>query len=316
MEQYKKTLIISAKQLKLSSTIELNVDEKILHSVIFDTQNIELKAILQTELYNHLLLSLYTNKTTGQALPADIVDMLDDYIKPFLVNAALCDFIYTNQFKLSNAGTNKATGSGFQAVTPVELETAVQHYRAKKATYKKILIDYLKSRKLLSKNADVQQGENFGFFIPDNDVYGNSIIEENGVQINDIVGMDFVEDTGELFLISQSAQRITTNLDGRYRLSKTVEDVIHSGTFTLLQFNPEKSKGAYIDYVVQQGSNQRTGRVIANWIDELHTMTDYASSPIGQLPIVIFLDYTQERVVFNITSQANDVFVRLIVTEI
>lgn len=316
-EQYKRTLLVSASQLKLTSVIELNTDEKILHVTISDVQNVELKAILQPELYNTVLLQVYNNKITSAQIEPVIKNLLDDYIKPFLVNAVLCDFIFQNQYKITNAGTEKLSGSNFIPVTPNELESAIQHYKAKKAAYKKVLLDELRRRKLLSKNAETSTTENFGFYIPEMDEpYSESTLESEGVIINDIIGMDFEEDTGELFLIAASANRITTNLDGRYRLSKQVSDIIHNGTFTLLQFNPANSNGCFIDYVITQAGNQRTGRIIANWVGEDIALTDYSSPTIGTLNLQIAFDYVEDRVVFNITSPVNEVHVTLLVTTI
>ncbi|RZL10632.1 MAG: hypothetical protein EOO89_20900 [Pedobacter sp.] len=107
-------------------------------------------------------------------------------------------------------------------------------------------------------------------------------------------------------------------MDGRYRLSKYITDTIHAGTFTLLQFNPTKSTGCFIDYTIKHDNNQRTGRIIATWNNQQVTFTDYASPVLGILNCVSSFDYNTEhdRFLFKLTPNVNQVDVTLLVTTI
>lgn len=75
----------SVNNLKESTTIDLNVEDKLLESAIWDAQNIDIQPILGTRLYKSL-----QNKITGETLSGETYykDLMDDYIEPTLLKFA------------------------------------------------------------------------------------------------------------------------------------------------------------------------------------------------------------------------------------
>jgi len=148
------TLLVSEKHIKNYSIIEHNVDGKVLKPVLINVQETQLKAILGKELYQDVIDAVNTSQNDSIPIADTVKEMLDDYIVPFLVFAALADFIVINNYKLSNKGLMKLNDNGATTATAQELEYVKNYYDNYLSTYKNNLIQYLKDRNLSIRGTD------------------------------------------------------------------------------------------------------------------------------------------------------------------
>lgn len=154
----KKVLFISEKQIKDQSIIEQNVDSKVLVKTIQMVQEIQLKAILGSTLYDTLKNGVVNYKEALVINPeVDInlyitsvhVTLLNDFIQPFMIHATLVDFIVVNNYKITNKGTLKMKDDVADNVSAEDLQNAKNFYEQYKSEYKKNLIQYLKDNDLV-----------------------------------------------------------------------------------------------------------------------------------------------------------------------
>ncbi|RZK46001.1 MAG: hypothetical protein EOO97_00050 [Pedobacter sp.] len=146
-------LFISESQIKNQTNIETNVDGKILNNVIKDVQELQLKPILGNTLYNALLNEVGEFIVSGTTIPAGHQELLNDYVRPFMLNASVSDFIIWNQYKISNKGVLKLGDDQATPVQPQELEYLRNYYQNRASQHKANLVEYLKM------NNQIQPGE-------------------------------------------------------------------------------------------------------------------------------------------------------------
>ena len=119
-----KILLISEKEIKIESLIEVNVDPKVLSKIINNVQETQLQPILGTALYSSLLEQVYQLAINTTPLVAGTLDMLENYIIPFITFASMADFIVLNNYKLSEKGTLKLVDNQGTAISIQEIEYA------------------------------------------------------------------------------------------------------------------------------------------------------------------------------------------------
>lgn len=81
-------LLISQTKLKAYSTINQNVDESLLVSCIFISQDLGLQTLIGTRGYNHYVDLVQANQLSGQTISQADRIMLDDYFAPYLIHRA------------------------------------------------------------------------------------------------------------------------------------------------------------------------------------------------------------------------------------
>lgn len=150
-----KVLFISESQVKAQSFIDNNVDGKLLSKTIELVQDISLKGILGKALYDTLINEVYEFKTNDVEIPELHSELLNDYIKPYLVHQTVVDYITVSSFRMTNKGLMKATDDAFQTLSGEEL-TNVRALFANYATqYKQNLIEFLKDNNLIADRESV-----------------------------------------------------------------------------------------------------------------------------------------------------------------
>lgn len=125
----------------------------------------------------------------------------------------------------------------------------------------------------------------------------------------------FDPETGDLTITTSANYRVT-NLDGRYRRSVEVVDVIDAIPTTVYAFSTIDTKGAFIDYVLQEETNTRVGRLVAVWDGTNAFHTNYSSPEIGTLPVDIFLETSGPFVFLRTNSEVNNVYFKALITTI
>lgn len=152
-----KVLLISEKQLKETSIIENNVDSKVLSKVIQSVQEIQLKSILGTTLFNDLLSNVELSIVSGVTLSDSQSELLNDYIVPFMTYAVISDFLVINHYKVTNKGVLKLGDDNAESVSSTDLEYLKNYYDNYKSQFKKNLIDYLNKNSMVTETGKVDK---------------------------------------------------------------------------------------------------------------------------------------------------------------
>lgn len=162
-------LLISEKQIKEKSILEINIDSKILNRTIIDVQELQLKSILGTDLYNSVIDSVASAANTSYVIPDNIKELLKDYITPFLIYAVIVDIIISNNYKLTNKGVLKLNDNNASNLTSDELEYQKNYADNKANAYKQRLIQYLSDNNYIDNSSNTDTDVSFdtiGWAIP------------------------------------------------------------------------------------------------------------------------------------------------------
>ena len=138
-------LFISESEVKENSTIEKNVEPKLLNIIISDLQNNELKRIVGKDRYDALIGAVTAFKEAATPLIQSDRDLIDDYIKPYLIAATVVQFIVMNNYKLTNKGVLSLTDEQAKDVSSGDLEYLKGYYILKQETAKKNLKEFINS---------------------------------------------------------------------------------------------------------------------------------------------------------------------------
>lgn len=143
MSNIQKVLLISEKNIKEISYIQLNVDSKTLSRTIFDTQNIYLEPILGTELFNTVIDAVFVQASVPLTEKYRI--LLQDFIHPWLAHAVTQDIIINLHYKITNKGFLKFNDTQATALNPDEIEYAKNYHDNRASSYKSRLIKHLQA---------------------------------------------------------------------------------------------------------------------------------------------------------------------------
>lgn len=150
--EYTNTLLISPTELKSESLINSNCDDKPLSNIVTTTQEIYLVKITGTALMRKLQELVY-NEVKG--LPNNItqegnehyLDLLENYVKPYLRYHALKSFLVENSFKFRNAGVVRVSDTNMNYTSVEDIKFLQQHFTTYIAEYEDRLSKYLCSNK-------------------------------------------------------------------------------------------------------------------------------------------------------------------------
>ena len=150
--EYTNTLLISPTELKSESLINSNCDDKPLSNIVTTTQEIYLVKITGTALMRKLQELVY-NEVKG--LPNSItqegnehyLDLLENYVKPYLRYHALKSFLVENSFKFRSAGVVRVSDTNMNYTSVEDIKFLQQHFTTYIAEYEDRLSKYLCSNK-------------------------------------------------------------------------------------------------------------------------------------------------------------------------
>lgn len=160
---YRTTLLISAKELKNNATLfSGNVDDNYLSSTIVTCQEVYLEQITGTALY-HRLQELVYNQITGapDGIYAqgneDYRELLEEMVKPYLKARATVDILYPITYKIRNMGVMKNSDTNLQPADMSEIKYLESQYLTYVAEYEQRLSKYLCANqdKFIELDADV-----------------------------------------------------------------------------------------------------------------------------------------------------------------
>jgi hypothetical protein len=141
----RKTLLISEETIKDNSMIEMNVANKSLRVILVDVQHNQLRKLLGNVKYNSILDEVDNSMlpVNPVAITADSLDLIKDYLQPFLICGVMCDFLLLNNFKLTNKGTLQMSDNNANQSSLSDLESVKNYYDNKFAVAKMDLVEHL-----------------------------------------------------------------------------------------------------------------------------------------------------------------------------
>lgn len=153
MNNFRTTLLISAKELKNNGTIlSGNIDDNYLSSTIVTCQEVYLEQITGTALYHKLQMLVY-NQITGQEdgiySPGneDYRELLEEMVKPYLKARATVDILYPVSYKIRNMGVMKSSDTNLQNADMSDIKYLEKQYLTYVAEYEQRLSKYLCANK-------------------------------------------------------------------------------------------------------------------------------------------------------------------------
>ena len=150
--EYMNTLLISPSELKSESLINSNTDDKPLSNIVTTIQEIYLVKITGTALMRKLQELVY-NEVKGfsdsitQEGNEQYLDLLENYVKPFIKYHALKSFVVENSFKFRNAGVVRVSDTNMNYSSVDDIKFLQQHFNTYIAEYEDRLSKYLCSNK-------------------------------------------------------------------------------------------------------------------------------------------------------------------------
>jgi hypothetical protein len=130
---------ISTSYLKDNSAINENVDDKLLKSAIKEAQEIYIRDIIGSGLYDELQTQAFAGTLT-----ANNTKLLDSYIAPCLKYYTITESMLPMTFKLMNKSVATRQAENATAITIDELTLIEQRFRDKAEYYANRLRDYLR----------------------------------------------------------------------------------------------------------------------------------------------------------------------------
>jgi len=130
---------ISTSYLKDNSAINENVDDKLLKSAIKEAQEIYIRDIIGSGLYDELQTQAFAGTLT-----ANNTTLLDSYIAPCLKYYTITESMLPMTFKLMNKSVATRQAENATAITIDELTLIEQRFRDKAEYYGNRLRDYLR----------------------------------------------------------------------------------------------------------------------------------------------------------------------------
>lgn len=137
MEAYRKTLLINPGEVKTNSLINWNVDDSYLNYTVMNAQEIYLEGITGTALYRRLQELVYNqakgsqgDKINSSSMTA-YKDLLEGYVKPWLISRVMVDILYAVSYKVRNTGVTKTSDTNIE---PVSMDD-VKHLERQYMTY-------------------------------------------------------------------------------------------------------------------------------------------------------------------------------------
>ena len=147
--EYRNTLLISARELKNANTlISNNVDDNYLSSTIITCQEVYLEQITGTALYHRLQELVYNQITNAPDALNDpgneaYKDLLEEMVKPYLKARATVDVLYPITYKIRNMGVMKNSDTNLQPADMNDIKYLEKQYLTYVAEYEQRLSKYL-----------------------------------------------------------------------------------------------------------------------------------------------------------------------------
>jgi len=132
-------LLISQSYLIEKSVITNNTDFKYLTPVIEWVQDLKIRPLIGTNLYNEIL----TQTTPPTSLTAANQTLVDNYLLKTMLFYIMSDAVVTMRYKYSNIGIVVRNTSDAVAIGDNEAEKLMDFYKNKAEEYGQLMVDYI-----------------------------------------------------------------------------------------------------------------------------------------------------------------------------
>lgn len=135
--------IISIAQLKDITPIDGNVDETLFSQSVLYCQEIYLKDIVGTGLYNELVAQVTLEPVTPGSITALNLTLINDYLQPAMRFYIMAEMVRPLAIRFANVGMMQNNTTHSQPITGVDLTKTEDHYRNRAETLATRASDYL-----------------------------------------------------------------------------------------------------------------------------------------------------------------------------
>ena len=153
MEQYRKTLLVNPGEIKTNSLINWNVDDSYLNYTVMNAQEIYLEGITGTALYRRLQELVYNQATSSKgdkindAEMTEYKDLLEGYVKPYLISRVMVDILYAVTYKVRNTGVTRTSDTNIEPVSMDDVKQLERQYMTYCDQWSAKLSKYLEDNK-------------------------------------------------------------------------------------------------------------------------------------------------------------------------
>jgi hypothetical protein len=171
-------LLVSEGKLKAFTNINKNVDIDAIRAELSVAQDLHLQPLLGTKFYKHLLNQV---SPTGNTFNADELELVNEYISPFLINVSYFEMIPHLHVRTMNVGLVAPAGvdGGKQGVDMETMKYLRNIQKQRSEFYKQRLQDYLITGEGQNKFPDYLSYSTLDGMIPDKSSKYNSPIVLN-----------------------------------------------------------------------------------------------------------------------------------------
>lgn len=161
MKEWNNVILVGTGEVKNLTIVNSNVNDEFVSYAIRDTQNINLQGIIGTALFDKIK-ELVFNKIKGLDNSIDEVkyaaynDLLEDFIKPYVIHKSVVNVLIPISYKVRNAGAVKTSDTNISNADISEVKYLMNYYEEQANFYEtrlsKFLCTYYKSFPELEMN--------------------------------------------------------------------------------------------------------------------------------------------------------------------
>jgi hypothetical protein len=133
-----KAILISREDLVRYTPISGNLDFDRVQQYVEMAQDIHIHELLGSNLYKKIQSDIIANTLSG-----DYLALVNDYIRPTLIQYSFLEFLPFSQFSVSNKGVFKHTSEAAETLTKDDLMMMIEATRDTAQNYATRLVDYL-----------------------------------------------------------------------------------------------------------------------------------------------------------------------------
>tara|TARA_R100000353_G_scaffold129360_1_gene91925 strand:+ start:774 stop:1274 length:501 start_codon:yes stop_codon:yes gene_type:complete len=131
-------LLITRQDLVRYSVLDGNVDTDKFIGFVKKAQDIHIQAMLGTRLLEKIQADIIAD-----TLAEPYITLLEDYIKPCLIDFAIVEYLPQAAYTIANKGVYKHSSENSESVSKEELDFLMEKYRQTAMNYKERFVDYV-----------------------------------------------------------------------------------------------------------------------------------------------------------------------------
>lgn len=169
-------LLISENKIKAFTNINKNVDIDVIRAEILIAQDIQLQPLLGSKFYFHLLDQI---SSTGNTFSVDELELVNEYVAPFLIQVAYHDMIPHLHYRTMNRGIVEGDMESARSVDTETMKYLRSIQKQRSDFYKMRMLDYLITGRGQNKFPDYLSYNQLDGMLPDKGAKYNTPIVLN-----------------------------------------------------------------------------------------------------------------------------------------